>query len=245
MAKAQASLGVRVAVFGFDPGPETPTGRALHVLTIRQGLPQAEPEARETLEAAGLRAVAEGGIRLDGGRRARGGGGGGRLRLVGLDDPPGGRTRALTVWYYATVAHAEVARPAAWVVAGRGPRLDAADGAAFRAALEKLRANSRHVAGAVGLLGEVFTGDDLLRLYSALHGEPEGSERTFRRRVQELRDAGVLKPVRDSEVAALRLRVPRFRSPAGTGGRPPELLRYAGTGGDDEQLAVLRARRSA
>ncbi|MGA8017090.1 MAG: hypothetical protein WCB85_14355, partial [Candidatus Dormiibacterota bacterium] len=76
MAKAQASLGVRVAVFGFDPGPETPTGRALHVLTIRQGLPQAEPEARETLEAAGLRAVAEGGIRLDGGRRARGGGGG-------------------------------------------------------------------------------------------------------------------------------------------------------------------------
>ena len=90
MAKAQASLGVRVAVFGFDPSPEMPTGRALHVLTIRQGLPQAEPEARETLEAAGLRAVAEAGVRLDGGRRGRGGGGGGRLRLVGLDDPPGG-----------------------------------------------------------------------------------------------------------------------------------------------------------
>jgi hypothetical protein len=97
----------------------------------------------------------------------------------------------------------------------------------------------------VGLLGEVFTGDDLLRLYNALHGEPEGSERTFRRRVQELRDSGVLKPVRDSEVAALRLRVARFHSPAGTGGRPPELLRYTGTGGEQEQLAVLRTRRSA
>jgi hypothetical protein len=50
--------------------------------------------------------------------------------------------------------------------------------------------------------------------------------------------------VRDTEVAALRLRVPRFRSPAGTGGRPPELLRYSGAGGEDEQLAALRARRA-
>jgi hypothetical protein len=101
------------------------------------------------------------------------------------------------------------------------------------------------VAGAVTLLGEVFTGDDLLRVHVALHGGPEGSERTFRRRVQELRDSGVLKPVREADVAALRLRVTRFRSPAGTGGRPPELLRYAGSGGENEQLAVLRARRSA
>jgi hypothetical protein len=46
-------------------------------------------------------------------------------------------------------------------------------------------------------------------------------------------------------VAALRLGVARFRSPAGTGGRPPELLRYAGSGGEEEQLAVLRTRRSA
>lgn len=242
MAKAQASLGVVVAVFGFDPRPETPSTRALHVLTVRQALPKAELESRETFVGAATRAVEEAGVRLEVGRRARGAG---RLRLVGLDDPPGGRSRSVTAWYCATVPHAEVARPAAWSSVGRGLRLDRADADAFRTALERLRSESRHVAGAVSLLGEVFTGDDLLRLYRALHGGHEGSERTFRRRVQELRDSGVLKPVRESEVAALRLRVPRFRSPAGTGGRPPELLRYAGSGGEEEQLAVLRTRRSA
>ena len=241
MAKAQASLGVTVAVFGFDPSPDTASNRALHVLSVRQGLPKAELDARETFEAAGVRAVEEAGIRLDAGRKGRG-----RLHLVGVDDAPGsGRSREVTAWYYATVPYADIARPAVWSVAGRGTRFDAADTAAFRAALDRLRAESRHVAGAVALLGEVFTGDDLLRLYIALHGGPEGSERTFRRRVQELRDGGVLRPVRDFEVAALRLRVARFRSPAGTGGRPPELLRYAGTGGEQEQLAVLRTRRSA
>ena len=240
MAKAQASLEVTVAVLGFDPSPETAPNRALHVLTLRQGLPKAELDARETFEAAGARAVEEAGMRLEAGRKGRGG----RLHLVGLDDAPGGRSRAVTAWYYATVPYAEVARPAVWSLPGRGLRLDAPDSAALKAALEHLRSESRHVAGAVGLLGEVFTGDDLLRLYVALHGGPEGSERTFRRRVQELRDGGVLKPVRDSEVAALRLRVSRFRSPAGTGGRPPELLRYAGSGGEAEQLAVLRTRRS-
>jgi hypothetical protein len=241
MAKAQASLGVTVAVFGFDPSPETAANRALHVLTLRQGLPKAELDARETFEAAGARAVEEAGMRLETGRKGRGG----RLHLVGLDDAPGGRVRAVTAWYYATVPYAEVARPAVWSLPGRGLRLDAPDSAALKAGLEHLRSESRHVAGAVGLLGEVFTGDDLLRLYVALHGGPEGSERTFRRRVQELRDGGVLRPVRDSEVATLRLRVSRFRSPAGTGGRPPELLRYAGSGGEEEQLAVLRTRRSA
>jgi hypothetical protein len=241
MAKAQASLGVAVAVFGFDPSPDTASNRALHVLSVRQGLPKAELDARETFEVAGVRAVEEAGIRLEAGRKGRG-----RLHLVGVDDAPGtGRSRAVTAWYYATVPYADVPRPAVWSVAGRAMRLNAADTAPFRAALDRLRAESRHVAGAVALLGEVFTGDDLLRLYIALHGGPEGSERTFRRRVQELRDSGVLKPVRDSEVAGLRLRVARFRSPAGTGGRPPELLRYAGTGGEQEQLAVLRTRRSA
>ncbi|HYA01265.1 MAG TPA: hypothetical protein VEK76_13100 [Candidatus Binatia bacterium] len=240
MAKAQASLAVAVAVFGFDPGPETQAARALHVLTVGRNLPRTELDARESFEAAGARAVEEAGLKLEGGRRARGG----RLHLAGIDDASGGRGRSLTLWYYATVPYADVPRPAAWSSVSRGLRLESADAAAFRAGLERLRGDSRHVAGAVGLLGEVFTGDDLFRLYSALHGR-EGSERTFRRRVQELRDSGVLKPVRDTEVAALRLRVPRFRSPAGTGGRPPELLRYAGTGGEEEQLAVLRARRSA
>jgi hypothetical protein len=142
------------------------------------------------------------------------------------------------------VPFAKLAGPGAWTSTGRGLRLDAGDTAAFREALERLRTDTRQLAGAAALLGEVFTGDDLLRLHVALHGGPEGSERTFRRRIQELRDAGVLKPVRDSDVAALRLRVPRFRSPAGTGGRPPELLRYSGSGGEDEQLAALRARRA-
>ena len=241
MAKAQASLAVTVAVFGFDPSPDTPSSRALHVLTVREGLPKAELDARESFEEAGARAVEEAGLHLDGGRRGRAS----RLRLVGLDDPPGGRSRAVTAWYYATVPFVEVPRPAMWGQATRGLRRNAADAPAFRASLERLRADSRHVAGAVALLGDVFTGDDLLRLYKALQGDSEGSERTFRRRVQELRDNGVLRPIRESEVPALRLRVARFRSPAGTGGRPPELLRYAGTGGEQEQLAVLRTRRSA
>jgi len=241
MAKAQASLAVTVAVFGFDPSPDTPSSRALHVLTVREGLPKAELDARESFEEAGARAVEEVGLHLDAGRKGRGS----RLRLVGVDDPPAGRSRVVTAWYYATVPFVEVPRPAVWGLASRGLRRTAADAPAFRASLERLRADSRHVAGAVALLGEVFTGDDLLRLYTALHGDSEGSERTFRRRVQELRDNGVLRPIRESEVPALRLRVARFRSPAGTGGRPPELLRYAGTGGEQEQLAVLRTRRSA
>ncbi|MGD0834847.1 MAG: hypothetical protein ABSA40_10605 [Candidatus Dormibacteria bacterium] len=241
MARAQASLGVRVAVFGFDPSPDTAPGRALHVLTIQQHLPQADVEARETFEAAGARAVAEAGIRIEAGRRGRGA----RLSLVGLDDPPAAKARTITAWYRTAVPYADVPRPASWNAIGRSLRLDGEDTAAFRAALESLRSECRYVAGAVTLLGEVFTGDDLLRVHVALHGGPEGSERTFRRRVQELRDSGVLKPVREADVAALRLRVTRFRSPAGTGGRPPELLRYAGSGGENEQLAVLRARRSA
>jgi hypothetical protein len=240
MAKAQATLGVRVAVFGFDATPETPANRALQVLTVRQGLIAAEPEARETLDGAALRSIEEAGVRLDGARRSRAG----RLRLVGLGDAAGGRgARTLTAWYYATVPHMEVPRPAGWSPTSRNVRLTPSDTAVLRAALEKLRTDSRYVGGAIALLGEVFTGDDLLRLYAAIHGDLEGSERTFRRRVQELRDAGVLKPVRDSEIAALRERVPRFRSPAGTGGRPPELLRYTGSGGEDEHLAVLRSRR--
>jgi hypothetical protein len=126
---------------------------------------------------------------------------------------------------------------------GRGLRLEARDNAALRLATERLRQDTRQVGGAAALLGDVFTGDDLLRVHVALHGGPEGSDRTFRRRIQELRDGGLLRPVADRDVAALRARVPRFRSPAGTGGRPPELFRYAGTGGENEQLVSLRARR--
>ena len=80
MAKAQASLGVTVAVFGFDPSPDTASNRALHVLSVRQGLPKAELDARETFEAAGARAVEEAGIRLEAGRK-------------GAWPPPPGRRR--------------------------------------------------------------------------------------------------------------------------------------------------------
>ena len=89
MAKGQASLGVAVAVFGFDPSPDAASNRALHVLTVRQGLPRAELDARETFEAAGIRAVEEAGTRLESGRKGRGP----RLHLVGLDDAPGSGPR--------------------------------------------------------------------------------------------------------------------------------------------------------
>jgi hypothetical protein len=234
-----AALSAGAAVFAFDPEAGTPPTRALHVLTMRRRLPQADLEQRDRFVDAATRAVEEAGIDL-GGRRARDAQ---RLRLVEIDDAPG-RSRSVTVWYYATAPFSPMSGPGTWSVTGRGLRLEGADGEAFRAALERLRADTRQLAGAAALLGDVFTGDDLLRLHNALHGGPEGSERTFRRRIQELRDAGVLRTVRDSEVASLRLRVPRFRSPAGTGGRPPELLRYSGSGGEGEQLAALRARRA-
>lgn len=241
MAKGvSAALSAGVAVFGFNPEPGVAAGRALHVLTLRRGLPRADLEARERLSDTAHRAVEEAGLSLGSRRAARGRQG---LHLVTLDDEPA-RNRAVTAWYYATAPFGKLPGPGAWTAAGRGLRLEARDSAAFAAALERLRADTRHLAGAATLLGEVFTGDDLLRLHVALHGGPEGSERTFRRRIQELRDAGVLKPVRESEVSSLRTRVARFRSPAGTGGRPPELLRYSGTGGEDEQLAALRARRA-
>src|ERR1700694_4651043 len=237
---ATAALSAGVAVFGFDPEPGTPAGRALHVLAPRGTVPMADREARKRFADAAAGAVEQAGLNLGSRRGARRDQ---RLHLVTVEDEPA-RSRSVTAWYYATVPFGKLAGPGAWTSTGRGLRLDATDAAAFRDALERLRTDTRQLAGAAALLGEVFTGDDLLRLHVALHGGPEGSERTFRRRIQELRDAGVLKPVRDSEVAALRLRVPRFRSPAGTGGLPPELLRYSGSGGEDEQLAALRARRT-
>ena len=236
MAKAaQAALQAQVVVFGFDPDPATAPGRALNVLTVKGGLPTADVEKGEKVADAAARAAAEAGIDLG---RKRG------LTLVGLHDDPGG-SRSLTPWFMVTATFGELGGPGKWSSVGRGLRIDAAGSSALKTATERLRSETRHVAGAAGLLGDVFTGDDLLRLHVALHGGPRSSERTFRRRVQELRDSGVLRPVRDTEVAALRLRHRRFRSPAGTGGRPPELLRYGGSGGEEEQLSGLRARRSA
>lgn len=242
MAKgAQAALAVQVVVFGFDPDPATPPGRALQVLVGGTSLPRADVGPREAIVAAAERAVAEAGADLEAGRRRRGGG----LSLVDLVDEPARSARSLIVTFAGVATPGALRGRSRWVSTGRGLRLDATGTDAVRGALERLRTQTRTIAGAANLLGDVFTGDDLLRLHVALHGGPRSSERTFRRRVQELRDSGVLKPVRESEVAALRQRVPRFRSPAGTGGRPPELLGYSGRGGDEEQLAGLRARRSA
>jgi hypothetical protein len=238
MARVTAALSAGAAVFAFDPEASTPPSRALHVLTVRRRLPQADLEQRDRFADAAARAVEGAGVDLGGRRRD-----GDRLRLVEIDDAPG-RSRSVAVWYYATAPFGAIDGAGTWSVTGRGLRLEGEDGTALRAALERLRADTRQLAGAAALLGDVFTGDDLLRLHNALHGGPEGSERTFRRRIQELRDAGVLRTVRDSEVATLRNRVTRFRSPAGTGGRPPELLRYSGSGGEGEQLAALRARRA-
>ncbi|HEX4579788.1 MAG TPA: hypothetical protein VH498_07285 [Candidatus Dormibacteraeota bacterium] len=238
---AQAAIAVGVAVFGFDADPGVPSSRALQVLTVRHGLPRGELGGRERMLDAAARLAAAAGVVVAGRRGSRTE----RLRLVGIDDDPGRGARTVTAWYYATAPLAQVDGGGAWAAVGRGLRLEARDAAALRQATERLRQDARQVGGAASLLGDVFTGDDLLRVHVALHGGPEGSDRTFRRRIQELRDSGLLRPVADREVAALRARVPRFRSPAGTGGRPPELFRYAGTGSENEQLVALRARRSA
>jgi ADP-ribose pyrophosphatase YjhB (NUDIX family) len=244
MAKAApAALSVQAVVFGFDPDPGTSATRALHVLTVGRSLPSADVERNERFADAAQRAVAAAGLQLGAGRRGRSAS---PLQLVGIDDEPGRGNRTVTAWYMATAAFdQEPSGSGRWSSVGRSLRLDGSAAGALRAAMDRLRADTRNVAGAAALLGEVFTGDDLLRLHVSLHGGPRSSERTFRRRVQELRDAGVLRSVRENEVAGLRNRHPRFRSPAGTGGRPPELLRYAGSGGEDEQLAGLRARRTA
>ena len=239
---AQAGIAVGVAVFGFDADPGVPPGRSLQVLTLRRALPRSELGGRERFTEAAARVAGEAGVALAGRRAGRSD----RLHLVGIEDEPSRGGRVVTAWYYATAALGDLAGAGEWIaVGGRAARLGAADATALRQAVELLRQDARLVGGAASLLGDVFTGDDLLRVHLALHGGPEGSDRTFRRRIQELRDGGLLKPVPDRDVAALRARVPRFRSQAGTGGRPPELFRYAGTGGENEQLVALRARRSA
>lgn len=240
-AATQAALEVRVAAFAFDPEPGLAPARALQVLTVNRALPGAAVERSESLAAAALRALTAAGV--NGASRRGRGGRSVTLRLVGIGEDTG-RIRTVTPWFLTTAPYEVPDGAGQWTPASRGPRLDARDAAALKAAHNQLKIDTRYVAGAAALLGEVFTGDDLLRVHITLHGGPQGSERTFRRRVQELRDGGVLKPVREGEVMLLRQRYPRFRSPAGTGGRPPELLRYAG-GGEQEQLAGLRARRSA
>ena len=96
---ATGELSSGAAVFGFDPEPRTPASRALHVLTIRRGLPRADLGPRERFAEAATRAVADAGLDV-GARRGRGGQ---RLHLVSVEDEPG-RARNVTVWYYATAS---------------------------------------------------------------------------------------------------------------------------------------------
>ena len=210
--EAQASLGVRVAVFGFDPDPRRrrPAVPSTSSRSSRR-CPRPSWTPGRPSRRPGARAVGEAGVasRWAAGPR-RGPPPPGRPRR-----PARRQTRAVTAWYPRDRPFRGGAAAGGMGAGRSGPAPGGPDTAAFRASLDRLRADSRHVAGAVALLGEVFTGDDLLRLYVALHGGPEGSERTFRRRVQELRDAAFSSPSANSEVAALRLRVPRFHSPAG------------------------------
>lgn len=231
-------LRAAAAVLTFDPDPATPPARALLVLTLERALPVTEVGAQERFSEAAHRVATAAAPALGGRSGLRGDG----LRLVGLEDGIG-RRRTVVAWYAALVAHREPEGPGTWSPFGRGARSLFPSSEMLGLVTRHLHREARSVGGAAALLGDVFTADDIFRLYTAVHGEPEGSERTFRRRIQELRDGGLLRPVRASDVDAIRARTPRFRSPSGTGGRPPELLRYAG-GGEAEQLTVLRSRRA-
>ena len=59
---ATGELSSGAAVFGFDPEPRTPASRALHVLTLKRGLPRADLGARERFAEAALRAIGEAGL---------------------------------------------------------------------------------------------------------------------------------------------------------------------------------------
>jgi ADP-ribose pyrophosphatase YjhB (NUDIX family) len=168
---AMAALSAGVAVFGFDPEPGTPASRALHVLTLKRTLPTGDLGPKERFAEAALRAATEAGIDLGVRRGTRGGQ---RLHLVGVEDDPA-RARSVTVWYYAAAPFGAIPGPGVWSATGRGLHLDAPGASALRTALDRLRADTRQLAGAAALVGEVFTGDDLLRLHVALHGGPEGS----------------------------------------------------------------------
>ena len=54
MARVTAALSAGAAVFGFDPSPGTAASRALHVLSVRRGLPRADLSQREGFEDAAI-----------------------------------------------------------------------------------------------------------------------------------------------------------------------------------------------
>ncbi len=146
---AMAALSAGVAVFGFDPEPGTPASRALHVLTLKRTLPTGDLGPKERFPEAALRAATEAGIDL-----------GGRRGTRGWPAPPPGRCRRRSgagperhrlvlrgrpVW--------SGPRPGRLVGDRPGLHLDAPGAAALRAALDRLRADTRQLAGAAALVG--------------------------------------------------------------------------------------------
>lgn len=228
-------LRVGVVVWSFDPDPHVATADVLQVASMGGRLPCGVVPFAEHSDDARVRILLSAGVELAGGRRHRGP----SLSLLRMDDVMG-PDRVLTMWYHGTTAHDALTAPGQWVPAHA--LTDRSDVGVLSASREKLRLDVRLLGPAMSLLGEIFTVDELLRLSSSINGGGVGSERTLRRRVQELRDLGLVTVVRDNEVDSIRQRVPRFRSLPGVGGRPPELLRYSGRE-PTAPFAFLRVRK--
>jgi len=245
MAKAQASLGVTVAVFGFDPSPRRrPTG---------------SPRPHSPAGASQGRAGRPGELRN--GRGAGCGGGrdaaGSRPQGSGRPSPPG-RYRRRPGWPRPSgdglvLRHRPLRRgcPACRLEPARpGTEARCPDSAALKAALGHLRSESRHVAGAVGLLARsspATTCSGSISLSTAARkGANAPSAAASRSCATAVCSAGPR-----LEVAALRLRVARFRSPGGhrrTAAGAPPLRRERRRGGaarraEDAPLSLSATRR--
>ena len=233
---ARAELKVGIVLVGFNPDVVPGPAPTLLLGLAGSELPQGVVAPGERVADAMVRVASSAGVDISPGRRAR------RPQvylLLASDalEPD----RVLTLWHYCCVPADAMVPPGVWVEFSGSARITREP--VVRAALARVMSEGRFLAGALQLLPDVFTSEDLFRLHVALHGVQAGSERTFRRRVQELRAGGIIVPVRENEVDTMRGHVPRFRSTPGTGGRPPELLRFLG-GGEQELFSVLRSRRT-
>ena len=139
---SKASLGVAIAVFSFDADPDTPSGRALHVLTAKRSLARSEVGPKERFMDAALRAVDDAGVDLMH-RRPKSAP---PLHLIGFDDAPS-RTRHVTAWFYATAPHDIDVAPGKFSPANRSLKLDAADTALLRSAAGRRSLMRRPLSG--------------------------------------------------------------------------------------------------
>ena len=237
---AMAALSAGVAVFGFDPEPGTPASRALHVLTLKRTLPTGDLGPKERFPEAALRAAAEAGIDLGGRRGARGGQ---RLHLVGVDDDPA-RARSVTVWYYA-------ARP-------YGPGQVRVSGLRRDEGCISTQPGRQRCARPSTGCAPTPGSSPVPPPWSATSSPGTTCFGSMWRSTAAPRAASG-----PSAVASRSCAIRACSSPCGTprwlrcgsesrasDHRPgpvaglPKLLRYSGAGGEDEQLAALRARRA-